>query len=98
MTCVVCGDDPRANCEFCPARLKVLAYANEERTPGGKALFDQEHARAAEELRGAHTFVLAYVGDDGIGTVVGNCREQVWLSAACGLAEAAVKQCREDET
>lgn len=95
MTCIVC--DGRG-CDFCGAHLKVLAYANEERTPGGKALFDQEHAGAIEKLRGAHTFVLAYVGDDGIGTVVANCREDVWLLAACGLAEAAVNQCREDET
>lgn len=47
-------------------------------------------------LRGAHTFVLAYVGDSGLGAMVGNCRERVWLTAACGLAEEAVASSRRE--
>ncbi len=52
-------------------------------------MFDQEHAGALAKLRGAHTFVLAYVGEDGIGAVAANCREDVWMRAACALASEA---------
>lgn len=97
MNCVVCGD--QGPCEFCkgiPPSLKVLAELHEERTPATLTVFDQEHARAIEELRGAHTYVVAWVGDNGIGSAVGNCREEIWLTAACGLAEQAIRRVRED--
>ncbi len=88
MSCVVCGG---AGCFLCPVKVKELMHVHELHTPGNQALFDQEHAGALEKLRSAHTFVLAYVGEDGIGAVAANCREDVWMRAACLLASEAAE-------
>ena len=95
--CIVCGSTTGHSCEFCAARLRLLEHVHEDRSPGPLAVFDQEHAAAVDRLRSAHTFVLAYVGDDGMGTVAANCREGYWLVAACALAAQAAGACL-DET